>query len=412
MFPIVSEPQPEAWDTYYSTLIFGGQDTYTAALWPCIVLVILSSILLGLFTALALFAALVLVRKGLRHLSNLVLFAVILFMYASAVLHWTTLLLNVIGYYNISRAYAAQLLCQCTNGDTCRALCPVILPLNPSSCTMISFGLPGAVHGLTVVLGDAVVWWRVWVIWPRSLIVRITCVVLLAATLAMGIIDTLDSCSMAAFSVLSVFNFTEVPSGSFYQSDFFGLAASVLSLATNMVATILIGCKAWEHAKIMGSVSSLKRSSRVEKILIFLVESGTVYCVIWVCVLAHQVALLGTGLVGPSEQKVLDSFDYFIKGCLIPLIGMYPTAIITLVALNKSHFHGTSFGGGPVSSISFRVPISTPPTSKEEASLPTVASLSCTSIPQASRIDDPCGPGVEFRVVDSSLHSHGSSRAR
>ena len=34
---------------------------------------------------------------------------------------------------------------------------------------------------------------------------------------------------------------------------------------------------------MMASVPSLKRSSRVEKILIFLVESGTVYCVIWVC---------------------------------------------------------------------------------------------------------------------------------
>ena len=61
----------------------------------------------------------------------------------------------------------------------------------------------------------------------------------------MGVMDTADSCSTAAFSVLSVFNLTDVPLGSFYQSDLFGLAASVLSLATNMVATILIGCKAW-----------------------------------------------------------------------------------------------------------------------------------------------------------------------
>lgn len=62
---------------------------------------------------------------------------------------------------------------------------------------------------------------------------------------AMGIVDTLDSCSAVAFSTVSVFDITYTPSGSFYQSDLFGLAASVLSLATNMVATILIGCKAW-----------------------------------------------------------------------------------------------------------------------------------------------------------------------
>lgn len=61
----------------------------------------------------------------------------------------------------------------------------------------------------------------------------------------MGILDTVDSCLPRAFSTLSVFNLTDVYSGSFYQSDFFGLSASVLSLATNMVATLLIGCKAW-----------------------------------------------------------------------------------------------------------------------------------------------------------------------
>ncbi len=60
-----------------------------------------------------------------------------------------------------------------------------------------------------------------------------------------GIIDSIDSCLNAAFSVLLVSNLADVPSGSFYQSDFFGLAASVLSLANNMVATIFIGCKAW-----------------------------------------------------------------------------------------------------------------------------------------------------------------------
>ena len=58
-------------------------------------------------------------------------------------------------------------------------------------------------------------------------------------------IDTVDSCSGAAFSTLSVFNIGDVYSGSLYQSNFFGLAASALSLTTNAVATVLIGYKAW-----------------------------------------------------------------------------------------------------------------------------------------------------------------------
>ncbi|KAM5536523.1 hypothetical protein V8D89_009800 [Ganoderma adspersum] len=278
---------------------------------------------------------------------------VILLMYASTVLHWTTLLLNVIGYYNLAQAYAAQLFCQCTNGDTCIAICPVIV--SPKlSCTMDSFGISGAMHGLTVcvptgiltinvMLGNAVVWWRVWVVWPRSLLVRGTCFVLLSATLEMGMIDTVDSCSGAAFSTLSVFNLGDVYSGSFYELNPFGLTASVLSLATNAVATALIGCKALKQATSMGSVLALKRSSRVEKILIFLVESGAIYCVIWVFILIHQAALLGEPkVISAPEEKVFNTFDYFMKGCLIPLIGMYPTVIIILVTLNKSHFITTT----------------------------------------------------------------------
>ena len=61
----------------------------------------------------------------------------------------------------------------------------------------------------------------------------------------MGMIDTVDSCSGAAFSTLSVFNIGDVYSGSLYQMNPFGFAASVLSLATNAVATGLIGYKAW-----------------------------------------------------------------------------------------------------------------------------------------------------------------------
>lgn len=68
-------------------------------------------------------------------------------MYASAVLHWTTLLFDVIGYYNVTQAYAAQFLCQCTTDETVQI--KTLLPSTPS-CSMSSFGLPGAVHGLTV----------------------------------------------------------------------------------------------------------------------------------------------------------------------------------------------------------------------------------------------------------------------
>ena len=59
-----------------------------------------------------------------------------------------------------------------------------------------------------------------------------------------------------------------------------------------------------EHAKIMGSVSSLKRSSRVEKILIFLVESGTVYCIIWVSYSPQSATILSASFA-PLNRELL-----------------------------------------------------------------------------------------------------------
>nr|VWO99526.1 Uncharacterized protein [Ganoderma boninense] len=250
MFPIVTEHLIPPFDLYATSQ---SLTLYSSALWPCIVLLVLSTALMGLFTALALFAAFVLLRKGLRRPPVFILFVVVVVMYASAALHWATLLFNVIGYYDVAQAYAAQLKCQCTTDEAVPIV--AISPGTPS-CSLSGFGLPGAAHGLAVcaptiiltlnvVLGDAIVWWRVWVIWPRSLVVRGACVILLAATLGSGIIDSMDSCPKAAFSALVVSNLTDIPAGSFYQSDLFGLATSILSLANNMVATILIGCKAW-----------------------------------------------------------------------------------------------------------------------------------------------------------------------
>ncbi|KAM5536668.1 hypothetical protein V8D89_009763 [Ganoderma adspersum] len=235
MFPVVIEPSIPPWDLYSTSQ---SLTLYSSALWPCIILLVLSTALMGLFTALVLFAVL-----GFRHPPVSVLFVIVVMMYASAVLHWATLLFDVIGYYDVTQAYAAQLLCQCTTDET-------------------------------VILGDAIVWWRVWTIWPHSLVVRGTCVILLSATLGSGIINSMDSCQKAAFSVLVVSNLADIPSGSFYQSDLFGLAASVLSLASNMVATIL------SDARLVA-------------------------------------ILMGTGAVSSSEPKALTQFDYFVKGCLI-----------------------------------------------------------------------------------------------
>ena len=55
----------------------------------------------------------------------------------------------------------------------------------------------------------------------------------------------LQACPKIAFDDISVSNLDYVPSGAFYEQDIFGTTASALSLASNLVATMLIACKAW-----------------------------------------------------------------------------------------------------------------------------------------------------------------------
>ncbi|RDX40295.1 hypothetical protein OH76DRAFT_361381 [Lentinus brumalis] len=213
--------------------------------------------------------------------------------------------------------------------------------------------VPTIILTVNVVLGDAIVWWRVLAIWPDSLIVKVAGVVLLQSTLSMGLFDISDSCPETVFTDLTLVNLAMVPSGTMFEQDLFGLTASVLSLASNLVATALVWCKAWEHRKFIASVS-LGRSSKVEKVLALLVESGAVYCVLWMAIVAYQVTWQ---VQGTDALPHVDAFvDYFIKGCLIPLVGMYPTAIILLVALNKSHFEATTRGDVVTPHLSFRRP--------------------------------------------------------
>ncbi|KAI0739950.1 hypothetical protein C8Q80DRAFT_1124230 [Daedaleopsis nitida] len=108
-----------------------------------------------------------------------------------------------------------------------------------------------------------------------------------------------------------------------------------------MVATALIWIKAWEHRKFIADVN-LGRTSRVERALALLIESGSVYCILWMLVVIYQVIwqIYGDAIYPTFNSAV----EYFLKGCLIPLVGIYPTAIILLVALDKSHFGATTPG--------------------------------------------------------------------
>ncbi|KAM5535101.1 hypothetical protein V8D89_011187 [Ganoderma adspersum] len=117
-----------------------------------------------------------------------------------------------------------------------------------------------------------------------------------------------------------------------------GLAACVLSLSTNIFATLLVGYKAWEsRRRLRGYFVAGTRASQVEKLFSLLIESGAIYCAIWVIVVAWQGWEYKPDSPSPAVVRFLDRFGLIFQGALVPLIAVYPALIIVLVALQRSH---------------------------------------------------------------------------
>ncbi|TBU54604.1 hypothetical protein BD310DRAFT_969713 [Dichomitus squalens] len=363
MFPLVSQtPAHFSNSTAEICTASHGAQTYIAAFWPSVILLVLSTALMGLYTALVSFALTILIRRGSVHVQVMALLAVMLVMYASAAFHWGILLLSTTGYYELVQAYVSEALSVCGSASALSTT-PMSYPSEPG----FTYGLPGVVHGLTlcaptgiltlnVLLGDAIVWWRAWIIWPRSLIVRGTCVVLLAVTTGAYTIDLTTQCILR----------THIGESRLHPDWFLLQAGRLWCGCIGLIPIEQSRCHGhdWmqsmthryyrEHRK-MFEATTLERSSRIERLLVLLVESGTVYCLLWGFILAYQTSsFTDPALESRLEQQVLTGFDYFMKGCLIPLIGIYPTTIIVLVALNRSHFHGTVSTDKLVSDVVFR----------------------------------------------------------
>ena len=115
-----------------------------------------------------------------------------------------------------------------------------------------------------VALGDAIVCWRTCVVWQGNRAVRLTCGLFLLATVGkfpesycfyanislsdaydavLGQVDTPLGCRSAFIPSQITYFGTAI--GSTFEGLSVGLAACVLSLSTNLLATLLVGYKAW-----------------------------------------------------------------------------------------------------------------------------------------------------------------------
>ncbi|KAF5362650.1 hypothetical protein D9758_009610 [Tetrapyrgos nigripes] len=161
-------------------------------------------------------------------------------------------------------------------------------------------------------LSDAVVVWRAFILFQRRSIVRFVLVFCLLVSSVAAIID----CSYFIISGIRNIN----PSPSRY------LVLLLPMLLTNVIATMCITWRTWyyqqfETATMQDSASD--SGKQIKKVLYLLVESGFVYCIIWL------LAIISTQPGGTLGTQTGQS----VFGGLLPHISaIYPTLIIILMS--------------------------------------------------------------------------------
>ncbi|THU79374.1 hypothetical protein K435DRAFT_845485, partial [Dendrothele bispora CBS 962.96] len=164
---------------------------------------------------------------------------------------------------------------------------------------------------LNYIMGDTVVVWRAWVLFPQRLVVRVTLSICLLGSFVGAFLDI----GLLAKVVLKNISYTG------NKTDIIILVVPLIF--TNFTATTLIGFKTWHHFQsIQKNLSATNRSpSRVLKILLLLIESGLFYLAFWI----------GYLVIGITEDSGTTANQAF-RAIMPELVAIYPILIILVVA--------------------------------------------------------------------------------
>ncbi|KAG6828070.1 hypothetical protein H0H92_009372 [Tricholoma furcatifolium] len=166
-------------------------------------------------------------------------------------------------------------------------------------------------------IGDAVVVWRAWVLFPDQLYFMILPVMMVLGT--------------TAVSITYVSSYVSSSFSGQINSRLFG-ASIILSMATNVIATLLIVYKLWSHRKFVNkTLGASRRHSPAQKVLDILVESGLIYCALQIVTLTLD-SLPSAPIMGTPYAYAVQVFL-----CSYTVISaMYPTIVILLVNTQRS----------------------------------------------------------------------------
>ncbi|KAF5382827.1 hypothetical protein D9757_007322 [Collybiopsis confluens] len=169
---------------------------------------------------------------------------------------------------------------------------------------------------LILLIGDAIVSWRAWALWhanlPLSWLIVILMLTNTAVNVAEAVIDTRGMFSDGQNSTLTL-----------------DIASIYVSLVTNIVATGLIGLKAWLHHRTT-KVAPNAVGRTVQRTFSLLVKAGSIF----ITIQAFYAILFVIDL--QQDNASADMAYTIISPLFIIALILYPLAVIILVSLESS----------------------------------------------------------------------------
>ncbi|KAI4517614.1 hypothetical protein K525DRAFT_243163 [Schizophyllum commune Loenen D] len=170
-------------------------------------------------------------------------------------------------------------------------------------------------------LSDLIVVWRAWVLWPDNKLARAALAVCMCGSTVGLLIEV-----VWAFRDYGVL-----------EPATHSLLMTVPLLVTNMVCTILMAARCWYYRRDIKSSLGNSNRTRIESILLILVESGFVYCGLWIMFL----------ILRQTSTSNAEAYGV-VKTAFHSLAGIYPTFIVLAVAGQRSAADSTIFTSAPV----------------------------------------------------------------
>ncbi|KIK56344.1 hypothetical protein GYMLUDRAFT_817257 [Collybiopsis luxurians FD-317 M1] len=246
----------------------------------------------GIYLCLAATSIIILLKRGLRSsTARKVLFGVVLVMFLSST---GTLWLDIMARIQLGVSSTdAQLFS--IQSDIAQAI-----------FTRVNF-----------VLSDWIVVWRCWILWDGVMLPRLFLAICIIGSTVAAIIS----------GALTIRN--DIVFGSAHPGPQ-TLILIVPLVITNICSTSLVGYKAWQHRQFMKeNLGRETKSTQAGKVLILLVESGAMYCLLGILAVVSEEMLEYKTTTSGLGRAILSSLPPY-------LTGIYPTAVILLVTLEKS----------------------------------------------------------------------------